>query len=184
MVDARKYYATESLTDGTVVCIRSIRQHDREGILDAFEALDPEAVYRRFFTPKKHLTDAELKNLTNVDFNQTVALVATVAGESGETLVGGGRYVAETAESPHRAEIAFLVSKAYRGRGIGSLLLRHLTRIAKEAGLSELEADVLAENAPMLAVFQRTGMLVRQRREGSAVHVVLSLKPDKAGRTE
>jgi hypothetical protein len=47
-------------------------------------------------------------------------------------------------------------------------------------GLSELEADVLTENSPMLAVFRSSGLPLRQRREGNAVHVVLSLNPDKA----
>lgn len=180
MADPRSYHATERLRDGTLVSIRSIGQQDRESVVDAFKALDPEAVYRRFFSPKKNLTDAELQQLTEVDFRQTVALVVTVAGESGETLVGGGRYAAEPGEAPRRAELAFLVSEAYRGRGIASLLLRHLTRIALDAGLHEFEADVLSENSPMLAVFQRSGLPLRQRREGNAVHVMLSLRPEIA----
>jgi hypothetical protein len=34
---------------------------------------------------------------------------------------------------------------------------------------------VLAYNAPMLAVFQRSGLPISQRREGNTIHVTLTL---------
>jgi RimJ/RimL family protein N-acetyltransferase len=181
MADPRDYQATETLKDGAPITIRAIRQDDRARIVDAFSALDSGAVYRRFFSPKKSLTDAELKQLTDVDFSQVVALVVVASQEDdGKLLIGGGRYAAEPGEHPRRAELAFLISEAYRGRGIGSLLLRHLARIAKDAGITELEADVLAENAPMLAVFQRSELPLRRQHEGNVVHITLSLNSPQA----
>jgi L-amino acid N-acyltransferase YncA len=64
---------------------------------------------------------------------------------------------------------------AQQGRGIGGLLLRHLARIARAAGLRELVAEVLAENAPMLRVFRKSGLEMTARREGGVVHVALRL---------
>jgi hypothetical protein len=58
------------------------------------------------------------------------------------------------------------------------LLLRHLVGIAREANLSRFEADVLAENQPMLNVFRRAGLPMAQRRDGNVIHVTLSLKTD------
>jgi hypothetical protein len=49
-------------------------------------------VYRRFFAPKQDLTEDELEQVTDVDFNQVVALVATVSQAGGEIVVGDGRY--------------------------------------------------------------------------------------------
>jgi len=43
------------------------------------------------------------------------------------------------------------------GRGIGSILMRHLAKLAGEAGLRELTAEVLPENAAMLNVFRKFG---------------------------
>ena len=144
MADPRNYYAQEILKDGTPVTIRAIRKDDKESIHDAFRALDREAVYRRFFTPKEDLTDAELEQVTHVDFSQVVALVATVSQAEGEEIViGDGRYFADKGEKPERAELGFLIAELYRGRGIASVLLRHLARIAQDAGLSAFEADVL-----------------------------------------
>ena len=176
MVDARNYYALETLKDGTPVSIRAIRKDDKESIHNAFKALDREAVYRRFFAPKQDLTDPELEQVTDVDFSQVVALVATVSRADGEEIViGDGRYVADKGHKPERAELGFLVAEPYRGRGIATLLLRHLARIAQDAGLSAFEADVLAYNTPMLAVFRRSGLPIDRRREGNIIHVTLSL---------
>jgi GNAT superfamily N-acetyltransferase len=177
MADPRNYYAREVLKDGTPVTIRAIRTDDEESIHAAFRALDREAVYRRFFTAKEDLTDTELKQVTHLDFSRIVALVATVSQADGEEIViGDGRYFADNGDKPERADVGFVVAELYRGRGIASLLLRHLARIAQEAGLSALEADVLAYNAPMLAVFQCCGLPTSQRREGNTIHVTLSLR--------
>jgi GNAT superfamily N-acetyltransferase len=178
MPDPRDYYAQQTLKDGTPVTIRAIRKDDKERILKAFRALDREAVYSRFFSPKADLTDAELEQVTDVDFRQVVALVATFTQANGEEIViGDGRYAAAKGEKPECAELAFIVAEPYRGRGIASLLLRHLARIAQDAGLSAFEAEVLAYNAPMLAVFQRSRLPICRRREGDIIHVTLSLRP-------
>jgi len=177
MADPRKYCAQETVKDGTPVTIRAIRKDDKERIHSAFRALDREAVYRRFFAPKQDLTDPELEQVTDVDFSQVVALVATVSQADGEEIViGDGRYATDKGEKPERAELAFIIAEPYRGRGIASLLLGHLARIAQEADLSAFEADVLAYNAPMLAVFQRSGLPICRRREGDIIHVTLSLR--------
>jgi len=42
-------------------------------------------------------------------------------------------------------------------------------------GLLAFEADVLAYNAPMLAVFERSGLPTSRRREGNIIHVTLCL---------
>lgn len=175
MADPRDYLAHDVLKDGTEVTLRAIRREDRANVLETFKGLDREAVYRRFFSPKKELSDAELKQLTEVDFSRVVALVVTTKTGKGETLIGGGRYALEDAESPRSAELAFLTAEGYRRRGIASLLLKHLTRLADDARVAQFEAEVLAENQPMLAVFKRSGLPMRQRRDGSVLHVTLSL---------
>ena len=53
--------------------------------------------------------------------------------------------------------MAFVVVDAWQGRGIGSILMRHLIKIAGNSGLKELTAEVLPENAAMLKVFGRFG---------------------------
>ena len=176
MVDFSNYLAHDKLKDGTEVTVRAIRRDDGPAILKAFTELDTESIYRRFFSPKKELSDAELKQLTDVDFESVMALVATALEDGAEILLGGGRLAKEGGEQPQSAEFAFLTAGAQRGRGIASLLLRHLTILGREAGLSRLEADVLCENQAMLNVFRRSGLPLLQRREGNVIHVALALR--------
>jgi RimJ/RimL family protein N-acetyltransferase len=175
--ELNNYYADDTLKDGTKARIRSIRPEDAPRLLEAFGELDSDSIYRRFFSPKKELSAADLKQLTQVDFGRVVALVATTEVDGAETLMAGGRYAVEAGDSPQGAELAFLTAATYRGRGIAGLLLRHLALLAQEAGLSRLEADVLADNQSMLNVFRRSGLRMTQRREGNVVHVTLSLTP-------
>ena len=70
-------------------------------------------------------------------------------------IAGGGRYIVS---APGCAEMAFAVDDPHHGLGIGTLLMRHLALIAKAAQLQTLKAEVLADNAPMLAVFKRSGL--------------------------
>jgi RimJ/RimL family protein N-acetyltransferase len=176
VIDPRNYVAHETLNDGTAVTVRAIRPDDSAAVLGAFGKLDPESIYRRFFSSKKKLSDSELKHFTEVDFSRVLALVVTAQTEDGETLLGGGRCAAETGNHPQSAELAFLTGEPYRGRGIARLLLRHLILLAQDAGLSRLEADVLTDNQPMLNVLRRSGLPIAERRDGNVVHVTLSLK--------
>ena len=105
-----------------------------------------------------------------------VALVVTANAGDIETLIGGGRYCSEAPlRGAQSAELAFITANDYRGRGVAGLILKHLMLIGRAQGLSRLEADVLAQNQAMLAVFRRSGLQMKQRREGSVVHVVLLL---------
>ena len=174
-MDARSYSAGETLKDGTPVTIRAIRREDAGTILQAFRGLDRESVYRRFFSPKKDLSPAELAQLTDVDFSKVVALVVTTPSSGGEVLIGGGRYAVEDPES---AEIAFMTDGAHRGLGIASIILKHLILIAREAGISRFDGEVLAENQPMLAVFRRSGLPMNVVRDGSTLHVTLTLQAE------
>lgn len=182
MIDVRNYCAAELLKDGTPVTVRAIRPDDWSGVLAAFKALDQDSIYTRFFTYKKSLSDTELKQITEVDFDHVVALIATTRAGSEETLVGGGRYAVSDEPGPERsAELAFLTGADYRGRGAASLILKKLIEIGREAGLSTFDALVLTQNEPMLSVFRRCGLPMTLDHDGSVVHVALSL--DTGGRS-
>jgi GNAT superfamily N-acetyltransferase len=115
-------------------------------------------------------SEEETDYFLDIDFVNHVALV-TVATDGGQpTIVGGGRYIVV---QPGRAEVAFAIIDAYQGLGIGSALMRHLVTLGREAGVRELIAEVLAENVPMLKVFERSGLPMSTRREGPVVHVTL-----------
>ena len=146
MIDVHNYSVDHKLKDGTAVTIRAIRPDDKNRMVKAFKNLEPESIYTRFFGFKSELTDEELKTATEVDFEKTVALVVTIPAVGGEeTIIGAGRYIMYDPPNDLRsAEIAFTVEEDYQGQGIASSILRHLIHIAREKGVSQFEADVLA----------------------------------------
>jgi len=180
MIDAAKYDHTATLRNGMPVKVRSIRPDDKKRLVTAFKNLDPESIYTRFFYHKKMLTEDELKSATELDFENSVALVMTTGEGEAETIIGGGRYVVVEAKGESRsAEVAFTVEEDYHRQGIARILLQHLASVAREKGLSRFVAEVLPENRGMLTVFSKSGLPMETAHGGDAVHVTLLLSGDR-----
>jgi len=172
MLDAADYSAVESLRDARSVEIRALRPEDRADFLSAAARMSPESLQRRFFSAKRGFSEGEKAFFLNVDFDKHVAIAALIEEVGRKAIVGGGRYVVIV---PGQAEVAFAVIDAYQGQGIGSMLLRHLAAMAQAAGVKELIAEVLPENAPMLKVFERSGFPMTVTRADGLVHITLRL---------
>jgi len=177
MQNARCYVFAATLRDGTVVTVRAARADDGPKIRRAFQNLDRDTVYTRFFGYKADVSDADLARITAADFKRTVALLVTGARKD-DVVVGGASYVVvgPATTAVRSGEVAFLAEEDFQGRGIASSLMRHIIAIARTNGLDRLEADVLSHNLPMLNVFRRCGLPMAVRREGHVVHATLSLR--------
>jgi RimJ/RimL family protein N-acetyltransferase len=174
--DVRDYHADESLADGRPVTLRAIRPDDKQRVAAAFHGLERESIYARLFTHKDELTEADLRDITEIDFESVVGLVVTHGRGSDEVIIGSGRYFAFTTATGRRhAEVAFIVEEDYHGQGIAGMLLRHLTGIARTAGITAFVADVLPANAAMLRVFERTRMPMTRHNDGHGVQVTIDL---------
>lgn len=162
----------ETLRNGQKVTIRAQRPKDREGLEAAIARMSDESIYRRFFGARRQFSEKEVAYFLDIDFVDHAALVV-VADENGEgAIVGGGRYVAV---EPGRAEVAFAVLDEYQGQGLGAALMRSLAAIVRQSGFRELIAEVLAGNAAMLKVFEKSGLEMTTKPEGDVVHVTLTV---------
>lgn len=177
MGDPRNFACTETLQNGLAVTIRALRADDRERIAQAVRKLDRESIYLRLFSYRSELTQAGIDRLMRFDPELEVALVVTTGAGADEIVIGCGRYVVSGPDQVERtAEVAFVVEEDYHGLGIAGSVLKHLAGIARKKGIAAFEADVLAGNKSMLAVFARSGLPMRQRQEGGVTHVTLSLR--------
>lgn len=172
MPDASHYFSTERLRDETPLVIRALQPKDRDELVASFGRLSPRSLYRRFFGPKRSFTAKEISYFVDIDFSRHVALVAEAIERGRPTIVGSSRYIIVALAE---AEVAFTVADAWQGRGVGALLLRHLTLIAHGAGIRTFVADVLPENGGMLRVFEKSGMTMRRKRNTGCVHVSLQV---------
>lgn len=171
-MEAARYSAIEHTRDGRKIEIRALRPDDRDGLTAAVGRTSAQSLYRRFFGAKRDFSDKEVAFFVNVDFISHVALVAVAEEGCQAVIAAGGRYIVQ---QPGTAEVAFVVTDQYQGQGIGAALLRHLAMIGRDAGLKEFTAEVLPENAPMLKVFEKSGLKSSTKRERGVVHVGLQL---------
>ncbi len=148
------YHQEAVLRDGTSVVIRHVGKADLEAIKALFSRMSPTSIHHRFFAAKRELVPSDLVWLDRLDGDDEVALAAVL----NDRVIGIGRY---TVVEPGIAEVAFDVADADQGRGIGTLLLEHLARIARARGLAAFRAEVEADNEQMLEVFGRSGFPVR-----------------------
>jgi RimJ/RimL family protein N-acetyltransferase len=178
VVDPARYSVIEALRDGRRMEIRALTPDDRTALLAAVDRTSTESLYRRFFSARRRFTERETAYFLNIDFKNHVALVAVVYEGGRQTIIAGGRYIMV---EPGKAELAFAVVDDYQGQGVGSALLRHLAAIARAGHVQEFTAEVLAENTPMLRVFERSGLRVRTKIESGVIHVEAHLGPFPSG---
>ncbi len=81
---------------------------------------------------------------------------------------------------PGVAEVSFAVADDDQGRWIGMRMLEQLAEIAADHGIHRFDAEVMANNAAMLAVFEHAGYAVRRRGSVGEVTVSLDITPTAA----
>ncbi|UPJ48209.1 GNAT family N-acetyltransferase [Bradyrhizobium sp. 200] len=172
MPDAAEYSVREHLRDDRPITIRALRPGDRDEMLVAIGRTSTQSLQRRFFAPKKGFSEREMAFFLDIDFESHVAIVAETAEDGRSVIAGGGRYIVI---QPGKAEIAFVVVDAYQGQGIGTILMRHLAILARDAGLKELVAEVLPGNTAMLKLFKKFGFRSGSKGSPQVIHLTLQL---------
>src|SRR3979409_1510162 len=172
MSEAIDYTARELLSDGSQIEIRALRREDEADMLAAVGKTSAQSLQRRFFVMKRPFSDKERSFFMDIDFKNHVALVALAEEAGRKIIVGGGR---DIVLEPGRAEMAFVVIDTWQGRGVGSILMRHLVKIASHAGLKELTAEVLPEKSASIKVFGNCGFGPAPRRDPQTLHLVRKL---------
>ena len=89
------------------------------------------------------------------DSDNEIEIVAVVDGE----IVGSAGIEAIGAKYKvrHRADLGIGISKDYWGLGLGKALMNACIECAKEAGYTQLELNVVAENERAIALYKTFG---------------------------
>jgi acyl-CoA synthetase (NDP forming)/RimJ/RimL family protein N-acetyltransferase len=159
------------LRDGQGVLLRAASPGDVP-LVEAFtRRVSRESLRMRFMASISEVSRRTVDELCTGDFRERGCVVATIADDGGERVVGLGNFVAQG--DGRSAEVAFLVEDEHQGRGISSLLLERLAGIAAAAGFLEFAAEVLPENQAMMRVFKDSGFVFHRVWGADAVHVEL-----------
>jgi len=165
-----------TVRDGTEILVRQVRPADKDMLREGMMALSDESRRFRFLHSVAGLTDDMLRKFTDVDHTDHEAVVAFDVTAGAKVPAGIARYI-RNADSESTAEVAITIIDDYQGRGLGTLLLAVLARLAIGAGISEFTAHVLTENVRMLEVFDELGAIT-VREPGGETDVRIPLFDD------
>jgi acetate---CoA ligase (ADP-forming) len=155
-----------ALRDGSTLHIRPVSSEDAPAIKTFLEELSVESIGFRFFGSPN--LDWVIEWSVDVDYSDRYALVASTGPQ--HAIVAHGAYMRL---DEHRAEVAFMVSDAWQGRGIATIMLAHLAAAAEEHGISTLFAEVLPHNHRMIDVFGESGFPVKRHRKPDVIEIEL-----------
>ena len=147
---------------------------DHDGIREFLIGLSPRARYLRFFSGAPPTSGAMLRILAG-EGPRTDALVATSDG----VIIGHAMAADRTGPGGTRlTEIGVVVADGYRGRGVGSALVRGLLARARSRGATALVMEVLAENRQVLTMISDHWPVSRQERSGAYITISARLQPE------
>ena len=155
--------------DGSTVCLRRADERDVAALLAFLSSLSVESLYYRFMG----LPALDESRVRRLICGSTIAATSVIAEAGGRIVAFAGFHPDPAA--PGRAEVAFAVSDAMQGHGIGTRLLEHLASLARESGIQTFDAYVLGANRRMLDLFRDSGFAEKTAIESGVCHVTLTL---------
>jgi GNAT superfamily N-acetyltransferase len=154
--------------------IRRPCSSDHEPIREFLTGLSPRARYLRFFSGAPPTSGAMLRILAGGSAHTDV-LVATGDG----VIIGHAMAGDRTGPGGTRlTEIGVVVADAYRGRGVGSALVRQLVARAEVRGATAVVMEVLAENRQVLTMIADHWPVASQERSGAYITFSARLQPE------
>jgi acyl-CoA hydrolase len=163
----------DTLRDGTEIFFRPVKPTDEAALSEMLYSLSSTSVQKRYFTFTKTFPHKDVQKLTNVDYENDLAIVGCVPGPGGEEIVAITQYFLDP--KTQVAEVAFIVQDEWQDKGMGSFLLDYISRVAQARGIKTFYATVLPTNKAMLAIFHNSGYAVKTEFDGDAYTVMYDL---------
>ncbi len=160
------------LRDGSTLRLQAPTPADYDDIKKFYDGLSLESRYMRFHGYGR--TDTAARAAAEAGGVDRVSLIARHDGPV--VAVAGFDGLRE----PRAAEVAFAVADGFKRRGTGTRMLEQLAEIAAQRGIKRFDAEVMADNRPMLRVFEHAGFAVRRRGSFGELTVSLDITPTEA----
>ena len=126
-------------------------------MLDVFKRTHAETDYLATYTDENTYTpESEAALLKRLDESRNeVEILAVINGKLAGT--AGIHPLGVKSKMRHRAEFGIGILKEYWGLGIGTELTNACIECARQAGYTQLELDVVAENSRAIALYKKCG---------------------------
>ncbi|HPD47405.1 MAG TPA: GNAT family N-acetyltransferase [Anaerohalosphaeraceae bacterium] len=163
----------DTLRDGTQIFLRPVKPTDETALSEMLYSLSEATVKKRYFTHTKTFPHRDVQKLTNIDYQNELAVVGVVPGPAEEEIVAIAQYFLEP--RTRAAEVAFIVHDEWQAKGMGTLLLDYIVRIAAQRGVKSFYATVMPDNKAMLNIFYNSGHNINTKFNGQAYEISLNL---------
>lgn len=151
----KRFELVYNLGDGREVIFRPLRPKvDVDKLFQFYSTLSKEKNYRRFMGYRK-VSRWIVEDWANVDYHQSMSLVAVVDNGEPIKIVADSRYYLD--KDTGAAEIAIVVHNDWQRKGIGTNLLIHTIEVAKEMGVRKLFSYVSPENRKIIRIGKKLG---------------------------
>lgn len=154
-----KYNKIILLKDGRECRLRNGTENDAQEVLDVFNLTHAETDYLLTYPDENSFTveqeGAFLKAKT--ESSNEIEIIAVVDGKIAGT--AGIDAVGNKYKTKHRAEFGIGIAKEFWGLGLGRALTEACIECAKEAGYTQLELDVVSDNASAISLYKKVGFV-------------------------
>src|SRR4051812_1859655 len=160
------------LPDGTRVLLRPLKPEDGVLYPEFVAHIAPDDSRLRFFSAVKELSEQRIHELTHLDYERAMAFIAF--DEANCEMLGVVRLHLDS--GGRGGEFAVIVRSAFKGHGLGWLLMQRMIEYARLIGLKRVHGQVLAENTTMLRMCAELGFHIEDDPGGNGIkRVTLSL---------
>ncbi len=159
---------------GIQLFIRPVVPEDAPLLLDLFRSMSDQSIWFRFLGNIKSLSPEMLCQLTQIDYDRDIALVALEGSEEALRMLGCCHFVKHPRYN--WVEFAPMVGDAWQGKGVGAKLLEYGLAVARERGIESARGIVSAQNRNMLALADRFHMTATRLPESNEVELYVDLR--------
>ncbi|ADU70336.1 bifunctional acetate--CoA ligase family protein/GNAT family N-acetyltransferase [Pantoea sp. At-9b] len=161
------------LKDGQHCLFRPILPEDEPLLRDFIALVTKEDLYYRYFSEINEFTHEDLANMTQIDYDREMAIVAVRQQAGRDEIIGVTRAISDADNID--AEFSVLVRSDLKGLGMGRRLLEKMIRYTRDHGLQQLNGITMPHNTGMITLARKLNFRVNIQLDDGIVSLNLSL---------
>ena len=161
------------LKDGQHCLFRPILPEDEPQLRAFIAQVTKEDLYYRYFSEINEFTHEDLANMTQIDYDREMAIVAVRQHHGNDEIIGVTRAISDADNID--AEFSVLVRSDLKGLGMGRRLLEKMIRYTRDHGLQQLNGITMPHNTGMITLARKLDFRVNIQLDDGIVSLNLPL---------
>ncbi|MGD2294710.1 MAG: GNAT family N-acetyltransferase [Candidatus Aminicenantes bacterium] len=143
---------TEVLKDGSKIVIRNLARTDLDKLMDFYRSLpEGDRKYLRVDVTDRSVIEQRIKKTRSGDLIRIIAL------HEEEIIADGALHLSTEDWRKHQGELRVIVSRPYRRKGVGMILMRELYFLAAEKKVKQVVARIMRPQAAAKKICRKLG---------------------------